>query len=108
MIPASWYFEWQETSGKKIKHRIRPNGSSPIYMAAIFRQEHDQPLPVFSIITRDADTSVRYIHDRMPVILPKDAQAAWLDLLNAPDPVLAAALTTMTAVPDEPVQIGLF
>lgn len=108
LIPASWYFEWQTQGALKIKHRIRPGGREPIYMAAVYRTEKNQPLPVFSIVTREAAPGIQHIHDRMPVILPVDAQRAWI-APNAPiDAVLASALTDMVAVPDEPVQTRMF
>lgn len=108
LIPASYYYEWQPQGVLKIKYRIRPGGRDPIYMAGVWRVEHGLPYPVFSIVTCDAAPGIRCIHDRMPVILSKDAHAAWI-APNAPiDAVLASALTDMVAVPDEPVQTRMF
>lgn len=73
LIPATNYFEWEKQGTKKIKHALRDPISQIIYMAGIYRYEADKPLPVFVILTRDAVPGIRYIHDRMPVILPKDA-----------------------------------
>jgi putative SOS response-associated peptidase YedK len=37
------------------------------------------PLRTFSIITTEANESMEPVHDRMPVILPREAEASWLD-----------------------------
>lgn len=78
LIPASNYFEWQTLGSKKVKHALRDPMSQMIYMAGIYRYEADKPLPVFVILTRDAAPSISNIHDRMPVILPKEARDAWV------------------------------
>lgn len=77
VIPASRYFEWQESSGGKIKHGIFPNGMKMFYMAGIYRFENDRP--VFSILTKDANREIRFIHERMPVVLTSVGAAVWLD-----------------------------
>ncbi len=78
LIPATNYFEWEKQGTKKIKHTLKDPVSQAIYMAGIYRYEQEKKLPVFVILTRDAAPGIRYIHDRMPVILPKEAREAWL------------------------------
>lgn len=46
-------------------------------MAGLSRQERDGQLR-FVILTRTACASIRYIHDRMPVIFPPVLHAPWL------------------------------
>jgi len=78
LIPASNYFEWQTNGSKKIKHAINDPDSSLLYMAGCYRWEKDAKLPVFVILTRDAAPGLAFIHNRMPVILPRKAREAWL------------------------------
>lgn len=79
LLPASWYFEWQHTgNNRKQKHAISLRGGEPLAMAGIFREEKGVSLPVFVILTREASPEISHIHDRMPVILPADAQKDWL------------------------------
>lgn len=78
LIPASNYFEWQTIGSKKIKHAIKDPGNPLIYMAGCYRWEKDARLPVFVILTRDAAPGLALIHNRMPVILQRDAREAWL------------------------------
>ena len=54
-----------------------PDGA-PLYMAGVFREEKDIPLPLFVILTREATTGLAHIHDRMPVILSGKMQREWL------------------------------
>ena len=76
IIPASWYFEWEHlisnTGQKKTgdKYMIQPNGSSMTWLAGLYRIEDS--LPVFAVLTREPTDELRRIHDRMPLILPKE------------------------------------
>ena len=76
LIPASWYFEWEQSGTAKIKHAIRTL-EPVLYLAGLSRQERDGQLR-FVILTRPACASIRYIHDRMPVIFPPALHDPWL------------------------------
>lgn len=78
LIPASGYYEWEKQGKEKVKHSLTVKDDPLIYMAAIYRMEKDSTLPVFSILTRAATQHIRFIHDRMPVILDAQARDAWL------------------------------
>lgn len=78
LLPASGYYEWQRIGKEKRKHAIFMPGGGMLYMAGLFRLEKNVPLPAFVILTRDAAPEITKIHDRMPVILPPEAQAQWL------------------------------
>jgi putative SOS response-associated peptidase YedK len=43
-----------------------------------------EPLRSCTIITTTASAAVAPLHDRMPVILPSEAEAAWLDHATPP------------------------
>ena len=76
LIPASWYFEWEQSGTAKIKHAIR-TPERVLYLAGLSRQERDGQLR-FVILTRPACAPIRYIHDRMPVIFPPALHDPWL------------------------------
>ena len=80
LVPASNYFEWERRGRERVKYAIRPAGHPVLYMAGVYRMEGGRP--VFAILTRAPAEPIAFIHDRMPVILPADAQAAWLDVRN--------------------------
>ncbi|MGI1658246.1 MAG: SOS response-associated peptidase [Desulfitobacterium sp.] len=76
LIPASHYFEWETIGKKKQKYAIGLR--STLYMAGIYRFEKDMPIPLFVILTRPAAPVISFIHERMPVIMPKELSGVWL------------------------------
>ncbi len=50
---------------------------------------------MFVILTREPGESVRFIHDRMPLILPGDRVDTWIRPDARPEDLLDAALTEM-------------
>ena len=82
IIPASWYYEWQHLTAPdgKVKtgdkYMIQPKGSSTTLMAGIYRIEDG--FPHFAILTREPGEELRFIHDRMPVILDAQDAAEWI------------------------------
>lgn len=87
LIPASGYYEWKRTeSGAKSKQKYalyRPG--RPLFMAGVWREEQNEALPVFVILTKEASPEITGIHDRMPVILPEEIQREWLSGGDAGD-----------------------
>ena len=94
LVPASNYFEWEKRGREKVKYAIRPVGRPILYMAGVYRMEGGRP--VFAILTREPAEPIAFIHDRMPVILPAEALAEWLDIRNDGRDVLKSALTDMS------------
>ena len=92
LIPANWYFEWEQSGTAKIKHAIRTL-EPVLYLAGLSRQERDGQLR-FVILTRPACASIRYIHERMPVIFPPALHIPWLHG-NTPVRLLAYAETVV-------------
>ena len=87
IIPASYYFEWEHflnpATGKKKtgdKYLIQTSGSEVTWLAGLYRIETIKGLsvPVFTVLTREPDDNIRFIHDRMPVILPGAAIHDWI------------------------------
>lgn len=78
LVPATHFYEWQDTGYRKVKHAIK-TVEPMIYMAVMYRFEDRQHLPKFTILTRPATDSILHIHNRMPVILPKEYIMEWLN-----------------------------
>jgi putative SOS response-associated peptidase YedK len=104
IIPASFYYEWEHTvnpsTGKKRtgdKYQIRPAGSDLIWLAGLYRLEDFGGIrvPVFVVLTREPWDGIRFIHDRMPVILPGKALDEWIAPEGDPETVLHQALSEM-------------
>ena len=99
IVPASWYFEWEHLTGndgrKKTgdKYMIQPKGSSLTWLCGLYRIENG--LPVFVILTREPGEGIKFIHDRMPLIMPEDLVNEWIRPDADPDELLQHALTDM-------------
>ena len=89
LVPAAHYFEWEKRGREKIKYAIKPADVSVLYMAGIYRIENG--IPVFSILTREPASSISFIHDRMPVILPRELTTDWLNPRFKAEDVLRSA-----------------
>lgn len=81
LIPANYYYEWQKIDSKKIKHKIYLNNKDNIYLAGIYKKIDN--LIFFSIITKDAESSISNIHSRMPVIIEEKNINIWYTSNNA-------------------------
>ena len=56
---------------------IQPAGSSVAWLAGLYRME--EGFPVFAVLTREPSEDLRRIHDRMPLIMPRDLIDDWID-----------------------------
>jgi putative SOS response-associated peptidase YedK len=87
LILADGFYEWQRGLGpgkRKIPHWIFREDGGPFAMAGIWsvwrRPDLERKwLRSCAIITTSANAAVSELHDRMPVILPRKAESAWLD-----------------------------
>ncbi|MBR2661132.1 MAG: SOS response-associated peptidase [Clostridia bacterium] len=93
VIPASWYFEWEHDEKKKAgqKYALRPEEQGLIWLAGLYRME--EGLPVFVVLTRPADESIAWMHDRMPVMLPRSGIGEWIRPESDPDNALKTCIT---------------
>jgi len=83
LVPADGYFEWQKTDGGKVPYYIYLK-DHPLFAFAGIWESWDKAaggslLTTFSILTTTPNEKMTALHHRMPVILPLEAEAAWLD-----------------------------
>ena len=80
LIPASRYFEWKKTDAdRKTRFAFAAETGDPLYLAGLYvRTSDNRRLPCFSILTQDAEKSIREIHPRMPVLVPFSRAEEWL------------------------------
>lgn len=93
IIPATGFYEWQKINAKeKIPFYFSLRDEEIFGFAGLYDIYHDangQKLKTYTIITTQANELVGQLHDRMPVILPKEAESVWLDSeLHDPAPLL--------------------
>ena len=97
LIPAEGFYEWRSIEGSKQPYLIRREDGEPFTMAGLWETWNDkdsgEQIRSCTIIVTDANDLVGPLHDRMPVILPPEHQAAWLDPNNADTDQLRSLLT---------------
>jgi putative SOS response-associated peptidase YedK len=101
LVPADGFFEWAKSAGGKQPYHFHRADGAPFALAGLWerRQRGDEPaLETFTILTTAANSVVRPLHDRMPVILQPGDYEAWLD----PELDEAAHLThLLSAAPED-------
>jgi putative SOS response-associated peptidase YedK len=82
LIPASGYYEWKAEARGKTPYYIHPTSREFFAFAGLYdvwTKPDGEAIHTFTIITKDADGLVAQLHNRMPVILDRDLEDAWLD-----------------------------
>jgi putative SOS response-associated peptidase YedK len=81
LIPADGFYEWKREEGGKQPYYFRMQDGRPFAFAGLWESwdKGDGTLRTCTILTTRANPVLEGIHDRMPVILPRDAYNAWLD-----------------------------
>lgn len=100
LLPADGWYEWRrEGTHKQAFFMTRPDGAA-LAMAGLWTTWRDPadrdgpPLVSTAVLTTEAVGAPATVHDRMPLLLPPEHWAAWLDpdeedpgeLLTAPPP----------------------
>lgn len=98
IVPADAFYEWKQAPGGKLPYAIATRSGEMLGLAGLWegwRGEGGEVIRSFAIITTTANATLRALHERMPVLLPPDAWAAWLEgerpgelLRPAPDDLL--------------------
>lgn len=98
LIPNDGFYEWREGPPKRpyfVRATRDASGSAPpLAFAGIWETwtgPNGEELDTAAIITTRANRTLTPIHDRMPVYVPPEAFAMWLDCANV-DAELAATL----------------
>ena len=80
LIPAAAYYEWKKIDPKrKERYAFKAEDGSPLFLAGLYIRTSDQhKLPCFTVLTQDADRTIRELHPRMPVLVPYSRAEEWL------------------------------
>jgi putative SOS response-associated peptidase YedK len=82
LVPASGFYEWQGEGRDKTPYYIYPEDQHYIAFAGLYDvwvTPTDEALYTFTIVTTAADPFMARLHNRMPVILARALEGAWLD-----------------------------
>lgn len=90
IIPSTGFYEWDS---EKNKYLFGLEGTKVLYMAGLYTYYKDELR--FVILTTNANDSMKEIHNRMPLVMPKQEIVTWIkdysvtnDLLNRTPPQL--------------------
>jgi putative SOS response-associated peptidase YedK len=83
LIPADGFYEWTGPKGKSRPFLLHPKEPKLIAFAGLYERWRDGQggeIDTVAILTCPANATVSRLHDRMPVVLPPEAFASWLDV----------------------------
>jgi putative SOS response-associated peptidase YedK len=112
LVPADAFYEWRRGPAGKQPVRIHRADGQPFGMAGLYERwlsPEGEVLDTCAIVTTEANALLRPIHDRMPVIVPPEHYARWLEApgdevvdlfepANAPDLHVHPVSTRVNAV----------
>lgn len=86
LIPMLGYYEWTKD---RRPYWFHARDGRILFAAGLFSIWRG--VPTCTILTRPAEDHCMLVHDRMPVLIPKNASARWLDPAREPHTVLREA-----------------
>jgi len=87
LIPATGFYEWKVTEYGKQAYHIYRQDHSLFAFAGLWdcNEASGHALYTCAVITTEADTLMAPIHQRMPVIIPRENYGRWLDTHASPE-----------------------
>lgn len=84
LVVTDGFYEWKKMGKAKQPYLIRRRDRQPFAFAGLWSSWKNpanpaRPLETFTILTTDANGTLRELHDRMPVILERADFGLWLD-----------------------------
>ncbi|HZH61279.1 MAG TPA: SOS response-associated peptidase [Metabacillus sp.] len=81
LIISDGFYEWKKSGKEKQPFRFIMKDRKPFAFAGLWEcwKQGEHPLFTCTILTTEANKITEDVHDRMPVILPYDSYATWLD-----------------------------
>ena len=92
VLPAAGFYEWDR---KKEKVTFRLGDKPILYLAGIYRPYGAEKR--FVVLTREANDSMRPVHDRMPLILSKEEVRPWVGNMEEAGTILTKELPQLVA-----------
>ncbi|QST00467.1 SOS response-associated peptidase [Pontibacillus sp. ALD_SL1] len=81
LILADSFYEWKKEDGQKQPYRISPQDRSFFAFAGLWDRwkQGDAELVTCTILTKEANDFMAPIHNRMPIILPREDESWWME-----------------------------
>jgi putative SOS response-associated peptidase YedK len=81
LVPANGYYEWKQVAGRKQPYFFQPADHELFAFAGLYDEyegDDGEPVGTYTVVTTEANELTREYHDRMPVILPREAEEEWV------------------------------
>ncbi len=80
LVPTDGFIEWKSNGDKKVPQYIQMASHDLFAFAGLWSEwnQGSTKLKTFTIITTEANTALKSIHHRMPVIIPPEEYSNWL------------------------------
>jgi putative SOS response-associated peptidase YedK len=85
LVVADGFYEWRKIDRNRQPLSFSLQSGKPFGLAGLYEtwiSPERKPIHTCTIITTEPNELIRPIHDRMPVIVPKEREAAWIDPHN--------------------------
>lgn len=110
LVPVEAFYEWRRDGKLRRPHAIRRADGDVIALAGLWSgwrdPETEQVTRTFTIVTTAANDAIAELHDRMPVILPEEDWATWLQPAGAEPARLRALLEPREGLPLELFEVS--
>ena len=93
VLPAAGFYEWDK---KKEKVTFKLQDRPILYLAGMYRPYGEEKR--FVVLTREANDSMRPVHDRMPLILTREEVSPWVMDVDAAGSLLAKELPMLSVM----------
>lgn len=87
LVLTTGFYEWKQANGRaKEPYRVYRSNDAAFALAGLWEEwsgDAGESIRTVTILTTEPNEVVRPIHDRMPVVLPRSDEQAWLE--RSPD-----------------------
>lgn len=82
LVPANSFYEWHRRGSGSIPHNIRSKTNELMAFAGLYDEWQStagQSILSYTIVTTTTNSSMAWLHERMPLILTRPDEDLWLD-----------------------------
>ena len=82
LVPADGYYEWQRVGDRKQPWFLSARDGRPLAMAGLYEvwsPPEGERLWTCTVITTEAADDLGHVHDRTPLLVPREHWVRWLD-----------------------------
>ena len=82
LVPATGFYEWKNLGDHKQPYFISLPEDPLFAFGGLYDEsvnEQGETIGTYTIITTEPNDLMRSLHDRMPLIVPRESEAEWLD-----------------------------